>query len=109
MSEEIQPAMELLSFAEDQTPSQESWVEDITLLEDGSHAINIIKDGVTQARNISVARSLDKLEIEYTDGDWMVTQVVRPNGLIYTTKVYTGSELGIPRTEVSRGRWRYYK
>jgi len=109
MSEEVQPSFEFMDVAEDQSVSQESWIDDVTLLTDGQHSVKILVDGATQSRNVNVVRSLDTLEIDYIDGDYEIHHVVRPNGLTYTTRTYRGTEVGIPKSVSSKGLWRFYK
>jgi hypothetical protein len=108
MSEELQPSVEFLNTAEDQSTSKESWVDNVTLLTEGQHSVKILIDGTSQSRNVNVVRSLDTLEIDYVDGDYSIHHIVKPNGLTYTTRTYRGMELGIPKSVSSKGLWRFY-
>tara|TARA_Y100000401_G_C8309189_1_gene218743 strand:+ start:378 stop:710 length:333 start_codon:yes stop_codon:yes gene_type:complete len=108
MSEEYIPSFEFMSMNQGEQVSQESWVDDPTLLTEGAHSVKIVQDGRISSRDVSVKRSLDSLEVRYTTGDYEVVHSIKPNGLTYTTKSYMGPEPGIPRTTASKGMWRYY-
>ena len=108
MSEEYIPSFEFMSMNQGEQVSQESWVDDPTLLTDGSHSVKILQDGKVSSRDVSVNRSINSLDVKYTAGDYEVVHTIKPNGLTYTTKNYMGPEPGIPRTMASKGMWRYY-
>ena len=108
MSEEYIPSFEFMSMNQGEQVSQESWVDDPTLLTEGAHSVKIVQEGRVSSRDVSVKRSLDSLEVRYTAGDYEVVHSIKPNGLTYTTKNYMGPEPGIPRTTASKGMWRYY-
>ena len=108
MSEEYIPSVEFMSMGEGEQVSQESWVDDPTLLTDGSHAVKILQDGNVSSRDVSVTRTLDSVDVRYAAGDYEIAHTIRPNGLTYTTKTYRGTEPGIPRQISSKGMWRYY-
>jgi hypothetical protein len=108
MSEEHIPSVEFMSMNEGETMSQESWVDDPTILSNGTHVVKILHEGKTISRDVSVIRSLDSLDVRFVDGDYEIIHTIKPNGLTYTTKHYIGPEVGIPRTVASKGMWRYY-